>query len=456
MQTALEELRRQQDLLDRWNVFPVADGDTGRNMVATLQGAVDAVAALAGEPLSAVAAKAADGALMAARGNSGVILSQILQGLADGCQHQATIDPAGLKRALTRGAQRARQQVSSPVEGTILTVADAVADSADSSADVVDCLAAAVQGGEVALRATADTLPQLAHTQMVDSGALGYITILQGWLLAARGGAATVRPVAAPQRSNAVAENHFSSAPETNYYDVEALLYRFRCNNPSAVLAEKLAQVGDSIVIAPGMEVVKIHVHTDKLAALMEILTTVGDVRQMELLDMRHQVADRQRSAGLTVVALPDLHPLFEAMYPVADPDQARDEPDVFWIEPATPLSVAVGSPSVAMAGQAVLEYVAGDSWQENRRRLMQCLQRMKSWRVERRGAAWELDGTLYQSLEELRQILGARLGDVGVVTVYLSHTARREEAVFWQDAFDAALVQVPRAQPWMEIVWQP
>ncbi len=454
MEAGLEELRRQQEVLDRWNVFPVADGDTGRNMVATLEGAVLAMRSAPGDGLDAVSARAADGALMAARGNSGVILSQILAGIAESCRDATVMNSQALKQALCQAAQRARRQVANPVEGTILTVADAVGLGALDDGDLAACLRSAVEGGEAALRDTTNQLPALRHTQMLDSGGLGYLAILRGWLNAAQG---RQPERSLPSLSPAAPVPSFAfSKVIANYYDVEALLYRFRCDNPASVLGERLPALGDSIVVAPGLETVKVHVHTDKPVELMRLLTEVGDVREMEWLDMRHQVAQRHLQAGLRIVVHRDFRPLFESTHVVIDPSEASDQPDTLWVNPVGTLMQAVGTNSLGLAGQAALEYVVGDSWEVNRERLMRHLLTMRNWKIGRQDDTFVLDGQIYRTRDAVKESLSSEMEDFGVVTVYLSQSARREEAVFWQDAFNAELVQVPRQDPWMEMVWQP
>jgi hypothetical protein len=157
----------------------------------------------------------------------------------------------------------------------------------------------------------------------------------------------------------------------------------------------------------------------------------------------------------LTIVAEPNLHPVFEALYPVKSPDEAVDEPDTLWVQTSAPLQSGLRAATVGLAGQAMLEYVPGDSWDTNKARLKAQLEAMRSWSVSREGSAYLFNGTSHASRESLRSSLAERVSAHGIVTVYLSHAARREEAEYWQEAFNAELVQVPTGHPWMEIVWQ-
>lgn len=456
MDAALEELQQRQNLLDQWNVFPVADGDTGHNMVATLAGAVFAMRQGSSEALPDVLARIADGALNTARGNSGLILSQLFAGFAEVAQNKPAFEAVDLKRALRRGAERAREHVVNPVEGTMLTVADAIADAALSEGDLQQCLTAIVRAGDEALKRTTQQLPQLAHSDMVDAGGLGYVSILRGWLNVVEG---RNEGHFLPTRhvvSTVVAENSFQSGTVSNYYDVQALLYHLRGEDLVGRLAERLATVGDSIVIAPGNQVLNVHVHTEHPVELMEILVDVGDIRQMEWLDMRHQVASRPELPRLRIVAERVVHPLFESEYDVVEFDLGADQPDTLWIKPPGALSVAIGVSSIGLAGQAALEYVPGEDWSRNRARLLTHLQTMKQWVIERTPSGFMMGDRVFESAESLQGAIQKSLGEYGLVTIYLSQTARREEAVFWQEALNAELVQVPREVPWMEIVWQP
>lgn len=457
MSAGLAEIESQRQRLDQYNLFPVPDGDTGRNMTGTVAAAVDAMRTGVDESLGSVLERIADGALMGARGNSGVILSQIFAGFAEVGRGKVYFEVAQLKEALARAAERARQQVANPVEGTILTVADAIAAGALDDGDLTSSLEAAVKAGEDALAKTADQLPQLVGSGLVDAGALGYVSVLRGWLRAARG---EYSPQALldqrPSVSQGVGENMFSAAAVTYYYDVEALLYRFKVDDPETMLASRLSAVGDSIVIAPGLHAVKVHVHTDKPVALLEILTDVGDIRQMEWLDMRAQVEAQHGERRLVVVADRTLHPLFDGMCAVLDPDQADDTPDTLWVQPVLDLEQGLAVPTVGLAGQAALEYVPGDPWEVNKERMQAQLAAMRHWIVLRQQDGYCVNGQTYTEAEALRDAVVQDLDDIGVLTIYLSQHARREEAAYWQDALGAELVQVPLGVPWMEIVWQP
>ena len=454
MEAALDEMHRHEHTINQLNVFPVPDGDTGRNMAATLKSAVDALHRAGSLPLDEAWAQVAEGALMGARGNSGVILSQLLAGFAEEAQGQVYWEARDFQRALRRAAQRARQQVTQPVEGTILTVADQAHEGCRIDGSLLDALESAVRAAEAALARTPEQLPQLRAHAVVDAGARGYVAILTGWLKAASGRWSA--DTSEPQGDLVFMEPKAGFSTEIRYfYDVEALLHRLSSSSPETELTERLSPIGDSIVIAPGPDMVKVHVHTDNPAALMEVLTAVGAIRQMELLDMRHQVHERAEEQGLlTVVVDPAYHPVFADCRTVT-PAEGQDRPGVLWIQNPETLKEAVAVPTVGMAGQAVLEYLPGDSWQDNRRRLTDVLAVMRHWVVSKTGETYQWDGRT-GSRRNLAEDVRHAAGTSGVVTVYLSQHADREEAMFWQEALDAAVVQVPHAMPWLEVVWQP
>ncbi|PSR20787.1 MAG: hypothetical protein C7B45_13275 [Sulfobacillus acidophilus] len=456
MKSGLDELRAQRDLIDQLNVFPVPDGDTGHNMVATVEAALAALHNRSSDALSEVLQRMADGALIGGRGNSGVILSQLLAGFAAAGRDKIAFTPDDLHQAFGQAAITARRYVAQPVEGTILTMADALTQWTVRG-DLVSCLTLAVRAGEEALEKTRDQLPQLKETDSVDAGALGYLCLVRGWLRAAQGrGEPTQHPIA-PALSAGVEENVYHAGPLRYYYDVEALIYQLRSEDAYAVLERRLAEVGESVVLAPGHKVIKVHVHTDKPVELMEILTAVGDIRQMEWLDMRAQVASRAGSTTLLrIVADPSLHPVFEGFMPVVDAGLGTDAPDTLWVSPSQPLAVAVAVDSVGLAGQLCLEYVPGESWDVNRARLTSMLQRMRSWTVIRTRDGFLCQGRFYATPQAVHQAIRSDMAELGITTIYLSYRADREEANYWQEAFNAALVQCPLETPWMEIVWQP
>lgn len=438
------------------NVFPVADGDTGRNMLGTLQAAVDALAAAETYDLESVWERLAYGALMGARGNSGVILSQLLAGFAEVAEGRTWWEAEDLGRAFRRAAERARRSVPEPVEGTILTIADAMAGGASSAKDVLHCLKTALEAGRAALSNTSNALPVLQEARVVDAGALGYLSMVQGWLDAALGLSAPPANELEGAGRRESPGRHAAQSP-TNFYDVEALLYRFRAPDPESRLQASLSALGDSLVLASGPGLLKVHVHTSRPVQLVEALVAVGDIQHMEWWDMRQQVAEREERRLVIVVPEP-WGVVFERWSRVLSPEDAEDRDNTLWLAPSRPLERALAVPSLGLLGQLALEYDASVPWEENREQLYRLMQRMRCWVVTRVADGWTIEGgaELLATREEVAAAIRQEMAEAGVVTVYLSHLAAREEASYWQDAFSAELVQLPASRPWMEVVWQP
>ena len=178
MAAAVTALERSRGLIDDLNVYPVPDGDTGTNMLLTLQALLDGLEAVpddAGRAL--VSREAARAVVMGARGNAGVILSQIVRGVSAALPGTGPIDAGALARACRAGSDAAARAVHSPVEGTMLTVARAAADEAEASAGgtVAELLAAIVRGAEQGLARTSDRLHALSETGVVDAGGAGLV-----------------------------------------------------------------------------------------------------------------------------------------------------------------------------------------------------------------------------------------------------------------------------------------
>jgi DAK2 domain fusion protein YloV len=187
---SLHWLRTNQQVVNALNVFPIPDGDTGTNMVLTMQSAWDEIASSSERSVSAVAHALAHGALMGARGNSGVILSQLWRGFARSLDQRHEVDAAGLADALAEARQTAYRGVVRPVEGTILTVSTAVAEAARTAIETgttsgLEVLERVVQAAEEAVARTPDLLPVLKEAGVVDSGGKGLSLILEGMLRAA-------------------------------------------------------------------------------------------------------------------------------------------------------------------------------------------------------------------------------------------------------------------------------
>lgn len=179
---------REKEEINALNVFPVPDGDTGTNMSMTLAAAAEAAMSYRGDAIGELAVKTASRALMGARGNSGVILSQLLRGIARGLQGKKVAYSEDLSKAFQYGVVYAYKAVSKPVEGTILTVARETArgarSAARSGADIIGIIETAIKNGKKALARTTEMLPVLKEAGVVDAGGMGLIVFLEGCLFA--------------------------------------------------------------------------------------------------------------------------------------------------------------------------------------------------------------------------------------------------------------------------------
>jgi DAK2 domain fusion protein YloV len=305
-------LRAHQDRLNRLNVYPVPDGDTGTNMALTLESVVAALEkvddAAAGE--GAVKKAVVHGSLMGARGNSGVILSQILRGLCDGLGDGDPAGPRAVAGALAAASRAADQAVMKPVEGTILTVARRAAEAAQAAgdADLVPMLEAASQAATVALDETPKLLPLLADAGVVDAGGAGFVLLLDAFLHVADGRPlpeADQRPAAAgvsPAREDADRPHRRESDDGGRY---EVMFFLDVDDDRVDGFKQAWSAIGDSVVVVGGEGLWNCHVHTDDIGAAVEAAIDAGGrPRQIRVTDLHQQVADERRSRAHVTTAV--------------------------------------------------------------------------------------------------------------------------------------------------------
>lgn len=253
-------LEAHVNVVNGLNVFPVPDGDTGTNMWLTIYSAVREAEATADEGAGAVAAAAAHGALMGARGNSGVILSQFLEGLASGLAGQNAFTTADLARAARIGVDKAYCSVMAPVEGTILTVARRVAEAAQANAatnrDLVVLLGHMVEAGRVAQAQTPELLPVLKEAGVTDSGGQGLLYILEGVYRLLCGQPTAVDPAG---EVVPVLQSSLGVEEESYGYDVQFLIQGEKLDVET--IRAQIDGMGWSTVVVGDEHHVKIHVH---------------------------------------------------------------------------------------------------------------------------------------------------------------------------------------------------
>lgn len=290
-----EYLERNKEQVNVLNVFPVPDGDTGTNMTLTLAAARRELGGDVPESIGEVAQRVARGVLLGARGNSGVILSQFLRGLAQGLSGKDKAGPKEMAEALAKATETAYRAVIKPVEGTMLTVgkgaAEHAAKAAAAGADLAGVLEAAVKGAEEALARTPDLLPVLERAGVVDAGGQGLVYFLTGALLAVRGEMLPEAsdPVTTPTPEAIMAEAHGAITHEevTFCYCTEFLI-RGR-NIPQEIIQARIGELGDSLLVVGDADLVKVHVHTDHPGQAMEIALEYGELLEISIDNMQEQ-----------------------------------------------------------------------------------------------------------------------------------------------------------------------
>jgi uncharacterized protein len=285
---SLSWLASNQEEVNRLNVFPVPDGDTGTNMLLTLQSAVEDIKASAATDIGKVAALAAHGSLMGARGNSGVILSQIFRGFAQRAQGKKELSPAELAAGLEEAANAAYRAVTKPTEGTILTVAReagraAVAASANSDATIATVLQAAARGAKVAVEETPEQLAILREAGVVDAGGYGLQIMFEGFLKSFEEGeleAAHVKVAAAAQKSLALPEEGWGYCTEFILEGKALQVEEIRA---------RIAAMGNSVLVVGEPKLVKVHVHTEDPSKVLSYASSLGSLTKTKVDDMSQQ-----------------------------------------------------------------------------------------------------------------------------------------------------------------------
>ncbi len=314
VEAGLTWLRTNQEVVNALNVFPVPDGDTGTNMVLTMQSAYAEIADSPERHFGKMAHAVAQGALMGARGNSGVILSQIWRGFARGTAEAEHLDAPTFVAALAQARDTAYKGVVRPVEGTILTVikevAAAVAEAAQQTTDPVALLERAVEAADQAVQHTPELLPILKEAGVVDSGGKGLFFILEGMLRWAQGlpldePVATVQPLHGLQLDEA----HDQIEPGQDF----EVVVDFRPQAPLDLQAfyGELEKMGTSIQVGEGDGMYRMHIHvpTEKLYDPIEYIRTLGTVTKVQIENLLAQMEEIERERGGPQYELQNIEP---------------------------------------------------------------------------------------------------------------------------------------------------
>ncbi len=296
-----DALRSHQEVINRLNVFPVPDGDTGTNMMLTVESVVDEIAPLDGAtPMAEVCAAVAHGSLMGARGNSGVILSQLLRGVASQFSSNGAVRAPEVAAALVEASVLARKAVVRPVEGTILTVAHAAGEGAESGcargAGLCATVEAAREAAGRALDATPTMLPALAQAGVVDAGGAGYVLLLDAFLSVLDG-----RALPEPPPLSSLPAGAASPVPPASGSDVvegglryEVMYFLHAPDETIPFFKEVWAGIGDSIVVVGGDGTWNCHIHTDDVGAAIEAALDCGRPRSIRVTDLADQVEEER------------------------------------------------------------------------------------------------------------------------------------------------------------------
>jgi fatty acid kinase len=301
METYRDALAAHREPINRLNVYPVPDGDTGTNMALTLGSVCDEIGTVTAGDLPGLCKAISHGSLMGARGNSGVILSQIMRGIAGTVSDAGGLDAASLASALRAAADAAYQAVMRPVEGTILTVVRASADGAGEALErgttIVDVAEAAQAAAADALARTPEQLTVLADAGVVDAGGAGYVLFLDSLLHVVDGrplpepavGEGAVRPDA--QLVNHTGDEHGEGHSDLRY---EVMYFLEAPDETIPAFKDVWAGIGDSIVVVGGDGLWNCHIHTDDIGAAIEAAIDAGRPRRIRVSDLHEQVEEER------------------------------------------------------------------------------------------------------------------------------------------------------------------
>lgn len=313
-----KNLESKKEWINELNVFPVPDGDTGTNMTATIMSAAKEVAALENPTMQEVCKAISSGSLRGARGNSGVILSQILRGFTKGISAHDTIDIVILSKACQKAVETAYKAVMKPKEGTILTVAKGMADKAVelSEADVTmeEFIAGVIEEGQAVLNKTPEMLPVLKQAGVVDSGGQGLLEVVRGCFDGFLGKEVDYSAISAEASAKpvTVVNNDIDTSHIKFGYCTEFIIMLDKTFTPEMEQDFKsyLLSIGDSLVVVADDEIVKVHVHTNDPGLAIQRGLTYGSLSNMKIDNMRleHQekvIKDAEKKAAEQVPAEP-------------------------------------------------------------------------------------------------------------------------------------------------------
>jgi hypothetical protein len=352
--------------VDALNVFPVPDGDTGTNMYLTLQAAVREVEKVRDDSVSRMAEAAAQGSLMGARGNSGVILSQFFRGFAKTIAGRETIDAVWLAKGFNGAVRQAYQAVMRPVEGTILTVAreaaKAAADTARTNSDLLVVLQATLVQARRTLALTPTMLPVLREARVVDAGGKGLVVALEGAIRALQGGQVAdwervaqeeereaKERAAAPSGARALAPEEAAAALKYKYCTEFVIKGEGKLNLER--IKRDLGPHGDSMLVVGDAKVAKVHIHTNRPGFVLEYTSKLGDLIEIQINNMAEQnreLVEQGRAPGQQV--------------PLEDRGAAATEPEPVKAAPKPAKAIGIVAVTVGEGLEEIFKSLGADA----------------------------------------------------------------------------------------------
>lgn len=302
---AAKGLEAKKEWINELNVFPVPDGDTGTNMTMTIMAAAKEVAAIQAPTMESLAKAISSGSLRGARGNSGVILSQLFRGFTKEIKNVEVIDVTTLANAFVRASETAYKAVMKPKEGTILTVARGMSEKAvelvPQTDDVLEFAGKVIEYGDYVLSQTPEMLPVLKQAGVVDSGGQGLMQVMKGAFDGLSGKAVdvsvepSVRPSAEAGTVGVSGSSELETADIRFGYCTEFIINveKYYDENTEREFKAYLESIGDSIVVVSDDDVVKVHVHTNDPGLAIQKALTYGSLSRMKIDNMREEHEER-------------------------------------------------------------------------------------------------------------------------------------------------------------------
>ena len=284
-------LQNNKDLVDKLNVFPVPDGDTGTNMSLTISYAIKELAKVQNDNVTDIGKALSKGSLMGARGNSGVILSQIIRGIAKSIEGKETLNSMDIAEALKNGSDTAYKAVIKPVEGTILTVVRESSDYALKAAaleeDVIEFMKLLVKEANNSLDRTPELLHALKEAGVVDSGGKGLVLVYEGMLKSLEGQFVESQEIQTTETTSVQVENRLSTEDIKFQYCTEFILETDKISDLK--MRDIMIKYGDSLVVVGDDGIIKVHVHTNTPGTVLQEALAYGQLLTIKIENMKLQ-----------------------------------------------------------------------------------------------------------------------------------------------------------------------